>query len=336
MTIHTTYNEISRSAWTELLAKSDTGNWFQTAEAYDFFVSLPEMFIPFVVAVSADGTLRGVCVGYITKEKNPVKQWLTRRAIIVGGPALANDCTNEEVAALMHQVKAKNKELGGAIYIETRNFNDYSRWREGFEKAGFVYEEHLNFHVDTHTTEIIEQHLGKNRKRDIKTSFRDGATIIEKPTIKQVRDFYLILQHLYQSKIKTPLFPLTFFERLYENLSGRFLLVEYHGEIIGGTVCVIEEGRCLYEWFVAGRDGEWKTIFPSSVATYAGIRYAAEHGCTRFDMMGAGTPAEAYGVRDFKARFGGELVEHGRYKYICKPLLYKCGELGVKLLKGRK
>ena len=51
--------------------------------------------------------------------------------------------------------------------------------------------------------------------------------------------------------------------------------------------------------------------------------------------MGAGKPDEAYGVRDFKARFGGEQVEHGRFLYINKPLLYRVGKFGVKLLKKK-
>lgn len=361
MTIQTTYNSISRSAWSELVANSLTGNWFQTPEAYEFFCSLPELFRPFVVALPAESGLRGVCVGYISVEANPLKQFATRRAIIVGGPALANDCTNEEVQSLMENVKCKMEELGGAIYVETRNFNDYSRWREGFECAGFVYEEHNNFHIATESfaaanvdnknidySKVVNGLMGKNRVRDIKTSFRDGAIVIDHPTIEQVCEYYTILKNLYTTKVKTPLFPLSFFEKLYEQKNARFILVGLKRnendnenqnediEIIGGTVCVAQEGWCLYEWFVAGRDGEWKSIFPSSVATYAGIRYAAENGMPRFDMMGAGTPKETYGVRDFKARFGGELVEHGRYKCICKPLLYKCGELGVKLLKHRK
>lgn len=368
MTIQTKYNEISRSAWSDLVAKSPTGNWFQTPEAYEFFSSLPELFRPFVVALSSESGLRAVCVGYITVEHNPLKQFATRRAIIVGGPALAEDCSNEEVETLMRQVRAKIEEQGEAIYIETRNFNDYSHWREGFERAGFVYEEHNNFHIATESfsdgkchadamekgiceieyAKVVNGLMGKNRVRDIKTSFRDGAVVIDHPTIEQVREYYAILKNLYTTKVKTPLFPLSFFEKLYEQKDARFILVGLKRnendnenqnedvEIIGGTVCVAQEGRCLYEWFVAGRDGEWKSIFPSSVATYAGIRYAAENGMPRFDMMGAGTPKETYGVRDFKARFGGELVEHGRYKCICKPLLYKCGELGVKLLKHRK
>ena len=96
-----------------------------------------------------------------------------------------------------------------------------------------------------------------------------------------------------------------------------------------------QTGKCLYEWFVCGRDGEWKTVFPSSVATYAGIRYAAEHSMPRFDMMGAGTPDEAYGVRDFKARFGGKEVEHGRFLNVLSAPMYNIGKLGVKILKRR-
>lgn len=347
MIIQTKYDEINRTVWEDMVTNSPVGTWFQTPEAYEFFASQCDLFSPFAVAIeNGDKELRGICVGYTTVEKNAVKQLLTCRAIIIGGPALAEDCTTEEVTQLMGAVVAKCQELG-AIYIETRNFNDYSLWREGFEKAGFEYEAHNNFHIPTETfkqantedgekidyAKVTNGLMGKGRIRDIKTSFRDGAEVIDKPTIEQVRAYYAILKNLYITKVKTPLFPLSFFEKLYAHQDGRFILVALNGEIIGGTVCVAQEGRCLYEWFVAGRDGEWKSIFPSSVATYAGVRYAAEKGMPRFDMMGAGTPQEAYGVRDFKARFGGELVEHGRYKYICKPMLYKCGTLGVKILK---
>jgi lipid II:glycine glycyltransferase (peptidoglycan interpeptide bridge formation enzyme) len=53
-------------------------------------------------------------------------------------------------------------------------------------------------------------------------------------------------------------------------------------------------------------------------------------------MMGAGKPDEAYGVRDFKAKFGGKEVEHGRFLCVTKTLLYRIGKLGVAILKMRK
>ena len=348
-----TYPEIAPTAWQELVDRSPYATWFQTLEAYEFYVANPDEMTPFAYAVAEDSSspyrLKALCVGYITKEKSALKQFFTRRAIIIGGPLLAEDATAEEIAALLNAVKklqrsdlqpagqstAKRSTGHSPIYIETRNFHDYSKWKEIFAECGFDYIPHLNFHVDTSSVELVESRLGKNRKRDIKTSIRDGAMIVENPTIEQVREYYALLKQLYTTRIKTPLFSLSFFEKLYTMPSGRFILVELNGEIIGGTVCVELAGKCLYEWFVCGRDGEWKSIFPSSLATYAGIRYAAEHGCTRFDMMGAGKPDEAYGVRDFKARFGGEQVEHGRFLCVRKPLLYKIGKLGVKILKHK-
>ena len=350
-----TYEQIDRTEWSGLVASSSTGTWFQTPEAYDFYASQPELFKPFAIGIcnlkfetiNAQSTLRAICVGYVTVEKNPIKQFLTRRAIIIGGPCFADDATDEEVRELMVAVRKELK--GEAIYVECRNFNDYSRWKEAFAKAGFDYIPHLNFHVDTSSVETVDANLGKSRKRDIKTSIRDGAQIIdlandinsEFEREKMVHEYYEILSNLYKTKVKTPLFPESFFQALAKHPDGRFLLValpneDGSSEIIGGTVCVAQEGKCLYEWFVCGRDGEWKSIFPSSLATYAGIMYAAEHGMSRFDMMGAGTPNEAYGVRDFKARFGGKEVEHGRFLCITKPLLYKIGVLGVKILKSIK
>ena len=334
--------DIDRAEWSGLVASSATGTWFQSLEAYEFYASMPELFRPFAIGLACDpaGTqthLRAICVGYVTVEKSSLKQFLTRRAIIIGGPCFADDCINEEVSLLLSMLRQQLSTGADApIYIETRNFNDYSRWKEAFAAAGFDYMPHLNFHVDTSTVEVVEANLGKSRKRDIRTSLRDGATIIEQPTLEQVREYYTILEHLYKTRVKTPLFPFSFFEKLWQHKDGRFILVALNNEIIGGTVCVEQEDKCLYEWFACGRDGEWKAIFPSTLATYSGIRYAAEHNCPRFDMMGAGKPDEAYGVRDFKAKFGGKEVEHGRFLCITKPLLYKIGVLGVKLLKKLK
>ncbi len=331
MNIITDISKMNIQQWDKLIAESSTATWFQTLEAYNFYASLPDVFMPFIVACSNEVGLRGIVVGYVTKGKNVFKQFLTRRAIVVGGPILADDITADELWELLI---AARKYIGRkAIYIESRNFNDYSRWKEVFEKCGFAYQPHLNFHIDTSSVEVMESNLGKSRKRDIRTSVRDGAVVIEQPTLEQVRAYYEILADLYRTKVKTPLFPWEFFERLWQLPSAHFIFVAKDEEVLGGTVCVELEGKCLYEWFACGKDGLYKTIFPSCMATYSGMRYAAEHDMPRFDMMGAGKPEEVYGVRDFKAKFGGEMVEHGRYLCICNKLLYNIGKLGIKILK---
>lgn len=387
------YEEIDREEWSRLVRTSATGTWFQTPEAYCFYESMPEFFRPFVVAVERmndltnERTLRGVCVGYVTVEKNAIKQYFTRRAIIIGGPALADDATDEEITALLEAVKTKTRHPQSLysdlhetthqsacmqafrqsedlsliaveqqdapqkhaaltkntknifyryepIYIETRNFNDYSRWKEAFAKAGFEYQPHLNFHVHTNQPwDDIETNIGKHRKKYIRLSFRDGATIEENPTIDHVRAYYDILLELYRTKVKMPLQPWSFFEKLYHLNSCKYLLVMYEGQVVGGSICMLLPGRGVYEWYACGKDGVFKNIHPSSVTKYAGMKYACDKGYAVFDMMGAGKPDEEYGVRDFKAEFGGELVEHGRFLCVTKRLLYEVGILGVYILK---
>ena len=351
-----TYVEINRGEWSALVQTSATGTWFQTPEAYELYESLPELFRPFVVGIALDAErlepealelrsrLRGVCVGFVTVEKSVIEQFFTRRALILGGPCLADDCTDEEVTLLLRSLTHSliNSFIHSPIYIETRNFNDYSKWKEAFERAGFDYKEHLNYHVDCTDREKMWERLSENRKRQVRHRMNEGVNELESERVREleIREWYGILKNLYKTKVKTPLWPVEFFLEAYRQGVGKFFLVKHEGKVIGGSMVVMSERMnelsnegTMYEWFECGLNSEYKEQYPSVMATWAGMEYAAEHGCARYDMMGAGEPNVPYGVRDFKSEFGGKLVEHGRFLCICKPWLYKIGKLGVKLLK---
>ena len=301
---------------------------------------------PFVYGVESAGRLHAVCVGYVTKERNPIKQFFTRRAIIFGGVAAAKNCAKEDMTMLLNYIRAELQSK--TIYIETRNFNDYSVWRHAFEMAGksenchprrrpllpfhrkdapgFVYKSHLNFHVDPSVN-----NLSDNRKRQLKKS--DAITELA-VNESEIQEWYKVLKELYRTKVKTPLWPIEFFLEAYRQNIAKFLLVKHEGRIIGGSMVVADE-RTVYEWFECGLNAEYKDQYPSVMATYAGIQLAKESGCKRYDMMGAGEPGVPYGVRDFKAEFGGQLVEHGRFLCVMKPLLYKIGTIAVKIIKNK-
>ena len=319
-----TYDLIDRQQWSELVRTSETGTWFQSPEAYDFFASLPELMEPFVYGVERAEKLCAVCVGYVTKERNPIKQFFTRRAIIIGGVVTAANGAKEDIVILLNYVRKELKPK--SIYIETRNFNDFSPWKEAFEAAGFVYKPHLNFHVDPATN-----NLSDNRKRQLKKS---DAVVSEGVSELEIREWYEVLSELYRTKVKTPLWPIDFFLEAYRQGIAKFLLVKHEGRIIGGSMVVADE-RTVYEWFECGLNAECKDQYPSVMATWGGIQLAHQSGCMRYDMMGAGEPGVPYGVRDFKAEFGGQMVEHGRFLCVCKPMLYRLGVCVVKILKNR-
>ena len=345
-----TYPDIDPQQWQALIDRSPYATWFQTPEAYEFYAANPDEMMPFAYGVERECTLCALCVGYVTKERSAIKQYFTRRAIIIGGPLIDNDATAEEVAALLNVVKklqrsdlqpagrsTAKRSIGlSPIYIETRNFHDYSAWKSVFESCGFIYNQHLNFHVDTTSLDQAQSRIGKHRWRYIRLSMRDGAKIVDNPTLEQVRAFYTILQDLYRTKVRTPLWSWEFFEQLYHTEHARYILVELDGQIVGGTACVCLPGKTVYEWYACGLDDCRDDIRPLSVAIWGEMQLAAENGYPLFDFMGAGSPDQPYGVRDFKSEFGGELVEHGRFLCVRKPLLYWIGKMGVKFLKSKR
>ncbi len=326
-------HSIDASLWAALVNESQVATWFQTQEAFAFFESL-SFFEAFAYAVESDGKLKGVVVGYIQKDGGKIKQFFSRRAIVTGGPMLSDEITDEELGFLLSALKKKLQKK--AIFIETRNFNDYSRWRQVFEQSGFGYEPHYDVQVETTSMDLVNSKLDRNRKRNIKKALENGLVIDENPSADDLRTLYSMLDELYTTKVKTPLFPFEFFDKLSNIPSSRFFLAKNaEGQLLGGLVCVVLEHRCVYAWLACGDDFNHKALSPSVMVNYAGVIYAARQGASRFDFMGAGKPDDGgYGVRDFKLKFGGDLVEYGRFVHVCNRLLFGIGKLAVSL--GKK
>lgn len=318
--------------WSDLVKQSPLATWFQTREGYAFFDDL-SFLDAFAIAVESGGRLKGLVAGYIQKDGGKIKQFFSRRAVIVGGPLLADEITDEELAFLLSALikRLKNK----AIFIETRNFNDYNLWQSVFEKTRFDYEPHYDVQVDTSSMELVNSKLDRNRRRNIKKALDNGVVIDEKPSPEDLKQLYSMLEELYTTKVKTPLFPFEFFEKLSKIPSSRFFLAKNaEGQLLGGLICVELEHRAVYAWLACGDDYNFKSLSPSVMVNYAGVSYAAREGIPRFDFMGAGKPDDGgYGVRDFKLKFGGDLVEYGRYVHVCNRLLFSIGKMAVRILK---
>ena len=324
----TQYSHIPADQWDALVENSPVASWFQTREAYLFFDS-QNFMEAFVVAVADGNRLLGLTTGYIQADGGWLKRQLTRRAIIVGGPLLADNITDAQLATMLNAMR--NTIRRHCIYIETRNLNDYSRWRGCFEKCGFKYAPHCNFHIDTTDAVMVDKRMDKSRRRRIRRAFEHGAHISN--DIKYLPDFYSILSSLYNKKIHKPLPSLTMFEQLADKPYARyFFVLDEKDNAIGGQLILTLGQRVAYAWYCCGLDKEYHDLYPSIMANYAAIRYAADKGFMRYDMMGAGSPDEDYGVRDFKAQFGGTLVEHGRFLHVYKHLVYKAGKFFIKHL----
>ncbi len=302
---------------------------FQSDEFYSFLEGTGYLE-PFRFSVYRSDREVGRIQGFIQRDGGALKRYLSRRAIINGGPWFAEDVTGSEVKSLLKDcVRGLRKRV---IYIEIRNYRDYSAYKELFCRNGFKLEPHYDFWIET-ADDSWQKRMESSRLRFVKASLKNGASIIQNPTSEDVTSFYSVLKSLYTEKIKKPLFPLDFFTGLQKMPFCKYILVQYQERVIGGMLCVYDK-EAAYEWYVCGLDGVYKNIYPSILATYSAIQFAADNGCKRFDMMGAGAPGDGgYGVREFKAKFGGELKEFGRFKYVSDKFLYNVGKVGVSLMK---
>lgn len=328
--LYTAYADIDRTQWRQLVEQSPVATFFQTEECYCFFAAQP-FLKPFVFAVADEvGQLQALMCGYVVAEDGRIKRFFSRRAIVPGGVLVAANAPHEAVEQLLKLAAQKLKQQ--AIYLEIRNYKNFSAYKNDFVKASFVYQPHYDIHVDTTDISTMQVRLNSGKRRQLKAAEVAGLTWSETTNMQDIADFYTVLSHLYRTKVKRPLFPLTFFQSLAKMPFGKLLVVKNTaGHVVGGMACVAWLEHTVYEWFVCGVEQEASSPYVSVTATWAGLQYAADNGCSYFDFMGAGKPNVPYGVRNFKMQFGGELHEYGRFLYIENKLLYAIGRLAVTL-----
>ncbi len=325
-------DEIENNKWEIFSKLSATTSWFQTYSCYEFYKKI-NFLEGFALALTKNDKIIALVCGYIIADGGLIKKFMSRRAIIPGGLIISEKCSNDELKLLLQELS--NQTSKKAIYTEIRNYFDYSNYRDVFDEAGYKYKEHLNFHINTESIENCLKQLSSTKRRDIKQSLKQGAEIINTKKSEDIKEYFIILEDLYKSKIKTPLFPIEFFDNIVQKEDCQLFVIKYENRIIGGSLCVGSPQTILYEWFVCGLDGHFKNIYPSTLATWAAIEYAATNNFQYFDMMGAGKPTEGYGVRDFKAKFGGQLIENGRLLRINNQYLYKLGTTYIKYKKQK-
>ena len=324
------FKSIDSEKWACFVRQHPDGNFFQTPEFYGFIAKIPGMQPIVIAARCEDGSILGILVGIIQRERGYLKARFSSRLIVHGGPLVIESdtaMTDQLLKSLIKQFRKK------CIYIEFRNLHSLKGKERYFLQNRFSYTDYLNFIIDTEKYKQSIQKLNRLRKRLIKKSFENGARVAENITIEQVKKFYFILKDLFDSKVKKPLPDWAFFEQFYYQPEiGRFFLIEHSGEIIGGCMCPIYNNKIIYALYQAGEDGIHKGIFPSTLASWAAIDYALNNGLLQFDFLGAGKPDEDYGVREFKSSFGGDMVNYGRFTRINNRVLYFIGKTGLAVL----
>lgn len=283
------------------------------------------------VAISDSGLLKALVVLTLQKEGG-IKGFFSKRSIIYGGP-LVNPNDHDGLELLLKKISSVVEKK--SIYLEIRNFSDYSQFKDIFIKEGWNYVPYYDIQINLQpkTKDSIRKSFNYNRRREVRQSLESGASYFTCSNDAQVKEVYEILKHNYNERVKLPLPDLDFFLRYFHTKELIVFGVLYDKKIIGGAFCPVLKNRRLFTFYYCGLRHYHKKIFPTHLAILAAMEYCVENKIPVFDFMGAGKPGLDYGVRKYKLEFGGELLEYGRFIKINNRFLYYLGNIGLKVIR---
>lgn len=311
--------KIEKNEWQKFVYDHPKGNIFQTPQMFYSYTCAKNYEPIFIACTSGEGEIIGLLVGSVFSEKSGILKKLISRSIVFGGPLLTPKVNTVEFLTQYDKIVREK-----AVYSRIINLFDNSNEYIGIESVGYKLNDHLNYNIDlTKGLEKIWNDIHNTRRRQVKRGFRRGITVEIGKEVKDLRPYYDILKNTY-TNAGLPLQDFSFFENIYNNLtaSGNIIFFSaFDKEKLIGHRIILSYKNTLYDWF-AGDLPEARDKYTNDVLVWEVLKWGSENGFKRFDFGGAGEPGKEYGVRDFKKKFGGDLVAFGNYFKIHQPVKY--------------
>lgn len=322
---------LDHDVWKEFVENNPQGNIFHTPEMYDVFSRTKGHFPSLWAAVEGERVLALMLPVDVT-----LYSWLRRftsRSIIYGG--VLCDPSLEGYEALSHLLAQYKKETRNRnLFTEVRNISDTSEFQSTFQNNTFIYEEHLNYLINlSRTPQEIFQGFHKRMRKQISRGLRKDLLTIETVREKnQLEVCYDLLERTYQ-RANVPLAHRSLFESAFDVLYSKEMVKFFNAYVDGIPVSTSVElfyKDVIYGWY-GGMDRTYTTYTPNELLMWHILGWGAENNYRVYDFGGAGKPDEDYGVRDFKAKFGGDLVNFGRNVWISHPNIFHISKAGYEI-----
>lgn len=330
--------KVNRKEWDDFIINHSRGNIFQTPAMAEVYVKTINYQPVVLFCINDQENLVGVLVAVIQKEYKGPLGMLSSRSIITGGPLALNDSGEITEFLLKHYVNIlKHK----AIYTQIRNLGDHEVLVPLYGQCGFCYEDHLDIHIDLKKSEDqLWKELHPKRRNEIRKAYSLGVTVKVIDSADDIKEAYHILTEVYK-RAKLPLADESLFLNAFRILDDKgYLRVfgAYHNGVLIGIMFTLCYNRTIIDWYAGSYEKHYDK-YPNDIIPWEVIRWGKQNNYTLFDFGGAGKPGIPYGVRDYKKKFGGEVVNFGRFELVHKPMMMKIAVLGLKVwqyLKGSK
>lgn len=319
--------------WREFIDRHPDSNIFHTPEMYQVFQRTkgyqPELW----AVVESDGAVQCLFIPTLNTVLNGLFRYVSTRAVAYGGILYHHGSESDGALSLL--LSSYNKEKKNVLFTELRNQADISDIQSPLSAYGFTYEDHLNFIFDLdNSADQLWDNIRSNAKRNIKKAQRSQVIIHEVDDFEGLSSAYQILKDVY-SRIEVPLPDISMFEAGFEILRPKGMLkilsAELDGTPIGTLTLLMYKGTITY-WYT-GILREYAEFRAADMLVWHSLKFGSQGEYHSFDFGGGGKPDESYGVRDFKAKYGGEMVNYGRNIKIHAPLRYQLSLIGYRLIR---
>jgi serine/alanine adding enzyme len=204
------------------------------------------------------------------------------------------------------------------LFCEVRPMYAAGSERKVLEECGHEYADYLNYICDvSRPVDELWSRISKNCRKAIRREER-RLTLREDKSLEGMQLLYRHLQLSY-ARSMVPLADFSLFEaalRLLPQDWFRLVIAYHNGQPVASALDLVYKGL-LFAWY--GGVERIPGVAAHDLVTWDSMKWAAEHHCSLYDFGGAGVPDQSYGPRDFKSKFGGELVSFGRYRKVYAP-----------------
>jgi serine/alanine adding enzyme len=320
--------------WRRFVCDNPTGNIFHTPEMFQVF-SCAKRHQPEVWAAVIGTRILALLLPVRITLMDGMLRRLTTRAVVYGSVLYEPSADGKQALALLLRTYVRETR-GTELFTELRNLTCLDDVQAILCENRFAYEPHLNYliHLDR-SPETVFQGIGRRTRKNIRHALNAGQVIVEQVQADHgIRVCYDLLSQTYHTA-QVPLADYSLFQAafdiLYPRRMARFTLA-WVGSLPVATSVELLYKDVIFGWY-GGMDRAYSSYVPNEVVMWNILRWGVESGYRVYDFGGAGKPDEIYGVRDFKAKFGGELVCYGRNTCVHSPRKLWFCERGYRLMR---
>ncbi len=305
-----------QTLWDDFVARHPRGSVFHTSAMIQVFAAAKGHVPVALAAVSETGQILSLLVAIRVQTLPRVFGSVSSRSVWYAEPLCGE--SPDSVESLKGLVTRHDRIMQQrTLFAEIRPLLPAGPECSALKHCGYQHLDYLNYVVDTtQPVETLWKRLSGSAQSNVRKCERRGFEVRHLNGPECVDILYGFLRMTY-GRAEVPLADRSLFQAAYDILRPRNMIqfvVVYDGDKPVAADTMLTFAKHVFAWY--GGSLRMTGLSPAAFFQWREIAWSCANGFQRYDFGGAGWPDVPYGVRDFKASFGGDLVCYGRYRKV--------------------